>query len=112
MSDFVQGGGDAGEAASPVPEPKTESEIVEMRKIVHFGQVLPMTDVEAVLDHVTSITRVPCVCRYISIGKTDKRYCFGLGYDPAGHSFTAIFRLCSENGLAGTCLEKTLSFNP
>ncbi len=35
-----------------------------------------------------------------------------IGYDPAGHSFTAIFRLCSENGLAGTCLEKTLSFNP
>jgi hypothetical protein len=35
-----------------------------------------------------------------------------IGYNPAGHSFTAVFRLCSENGLAGTCLEKTLSFNP
>ena len=35
-----------------------------------------------------------------------------IGYNPAGHSFSAVFRLCSENGLAGTCLEKTLSFNP
>jgi hypothetical protein len=35
-----------------------------------------------------------------------------LGYNPAGHSFTAVFRICSENGLAGTCLEKTLTFNP
>jgi hypothetical protein len=35
-----------------------------------------------------------------------------LGYNPTGHSITAVFRLCSENGLAGTCLEKTLSFTP
>jgi len=43
-----------------------------------------MVDVEAVLDQVTSITRMPCGCRYISTGKADRRYCFGLGYDPAG----------------------------
>ena len=35
-----------------------------------------------------------------------------LGYNPAGHSFTAVVRLCSQNGLAGSCVEKTLSFNP
>lgn len=35
-----------------------------------------------------------------------------IGYNPAGHSFTAVFKLCSGNGLAGTCVEKTLSFNP
>ena len=85
MTGFVNAGDGAGaEALIPASEPKTESEIVEMRKVVHFGQVLPMSDVEAVLDQVTSITRVPCGCRYISTGKTDKRYCFGLGYDPAG----------------------------
>ncbi len=33
-------------------------------------------------------------------------------YNPAGHNFTAVFRICSANGLAGTCLDKTLSFNP
>ncbi len=35
-----------------------------------------------------------------------------INYNPAGHNFTAVFRLCSENGLLGTCVEKTLNFNP
>jgi hypothetical protein len=33
-------------------------------------------------------------------------------YNPAGHSITAIFTLCSQNGLAGTCLSKTINFTP
>jgi len=33
-------------------------------------------------------------------------------YNPAGHSFTVMFKLCSENGLAGTCVEKTIAVNP
>jgi hypothetical protein len=35
-----------------------------------------------------------------------------LSYDPAGHNFTAVFRLCSLDGLAGTCLDKTITFTP
>jgi hypothetical protein len=35
-----------------------------------------------------------------------------LGYNPAGHSYTAVFKLCSEDGLGGTCLEKTITFTP
>ena len=35
-----------------------------------------------------------------------------LNYNPAGHSITAVIRICSVNGLAGTCLEKTISFTP
>jgi hypothetical protein len=35
-----------------------------------------------------------------------------LNYDPSGDHFTATFKLCSQNGLAGTCLEKTITFNP
>ena len=48
-------------------------------KLEHFGQVLPIEDVEQVIDMVDTITRMPCGCRYISTGKTDKRYCFGIG---------------------------------
>ena len=33
-------------------------------------------------------------------------------YNPAGHNFTIAFKLCSENGLAGTCLEKAITINP
>jgi hypothetical protein len=37
---------------------------------------------------------------------------FGFSANPAGHSFTATIRVCSQNGLAGVCLEKTISFTP
>ena len=63
---------------------RTEHEILEERKVIHFGQVLPIEDVEKVIDMVDSITRMPCGCRFISTGKTDKRYCFGLGIDKWG----------------------------
>jgi len=56
----------------------------EEAKIEHYGQVLPIEDVERVLGMVDSITRVPCGCRFYSTGLTDKRYCFGLCLDQWG----------------------------
>ncbi len=56
----------------------------EEGKIEHYGQVLPIEDVEQVLGMVDSITRMPCGCRFHSTGLTDKRYCFGLGIDRWG----------------------------
>ena len=50
----------------------------------HFGQVLPIEDVERVIDIVDSITRMPCGCRFITTGKTDKRYCFCFAVDRWG----------------------------
>lgn len=67
-------------AERPEPPP-SEDEIVARRKIEHFGQVLPIEDVEHVIDLVDSITRMPCGCRFLTTGKTDKRYCFGFGFD-------------------------------
>jgi len=58
----------------------SEEEIAERRKVL-FGQVLPIEDIEQVIDLADSITRFPCGCRFITTGKTDKRYCFGLGID-------------------------------
>jgi NAD-dependent dihydropyrimidine dehydrogenase PreA subunit len=62
----------------------SEEEIVARRKVEHFGQVIPIEDVEKVIDMVDSITRMPCGCRFITTGKTDKRYCFGIGLDRWG----------------------------
>jgi ferredoxin len=59
----------------------SEDEILNRRKIEHFGQVLPIEDVEQVIDMVDSITRIPCGCRFFTTGKTDQRYCFGFGMD-------------------------------
>jgi ferredoxin len=70
-------------AESPEIQP-SEDEIVAQRKVEHFGQVLPIEDVEKVIDMVDSITRLPCGCRFINTGKTDKRYCFGFGMDKWG----------------------------
>jgi len=76
------------QGAPPSTEPReaqpSGDEIVKGRKVEHFGQVLPIEDVEEVIDMVDSITRMPCGCRFISTGKTDKRYCFGLGVDKWG----------------------------
>jgi len=35
-----------------------------------------------------------------------------LNYDPTGHQFTAVVTVCSQDGLAGTCLSKTINFKP
>ncbi|MBI4730968.1 MAG: hypothetical protein HY781_02375 [Chloroflexi bacterium] len=35
-----------------------------------------------------------------------------LFYNPAGHNITATFTLCSQNGLAGECTTKSISFTP
>jgi len=62
----------------------TEDEILHRQKVTHFGQVLPVEDVEEIIDMVTSVTRLPCGCRFISTGKSDKRYCFGVAMDVTG----------------------------
>ncbi len=62
----------------------SEEEILHQSQMVHFGQVLPIEDVEAVLDIASSITRVPCGCRYLNTGLANQRYCFGVGYDFSG----------------------------
>ena len=37
---------------------------------------------------------------------------FGFAANPVGHNFTATIRVCSQNGLAGICLDKTINFTP
>ena len=75
---------DAPASTEPPKIQPSENEIVAHRKVEHFGQVLPIEDVEKVIDMADSITRMPCGCRFITTGKTDKRYCFGFGMDKWG----------------------------
>lgn len=48
----------------------------------HFGQVVPLEDLERVFEVSSSIVRMPCICRKNSTGKTDAPYCIGLGLNP------------------------------
>jgi len=75
-------------AINPSPElpdvQATLEQIMEGKKTTHFAQVIPIEDVEKILDMVDSITRLPCGCRYFTTGKADRRYCFGLGKHTKG----------------------------
>lgn len=53
------------------------------QKSGHWGQILPVEDVELVLDLQDSIVRLPCLCRSLLKGRTP-RYCLGLGVDTSG----------------------------
>jgi ferredoxin len=67
-------------AAEPTIQRSEEQQLARL-KIEHFGQVLPIEDVEKVVRMADSITRLPCACRYYTTGLTNQRYCFGLGID-------------------------------
>lgn len=77
----AEGSAAAEQPQAPAP---SEAQVLAERQTVHFGQVIPIEDAEQVIDQVDSITRMPCGCRFMSTGKTDKRYCFGLGVDIRG----------------------------
>lgn len=55
--------------------------LTRRQKQVHFGQVLPIEDVERVFALVSGVVRLPCVCRRVTTGDRNARYCYGLNLD-------------------------------
>ena len=68
--------------------------------------------------HEDIFRRVIVGCAYsspsqnVEAGETVDAYAPNFNADPTGHSIEATIRLCSQDGLAGTCLEKTITFTP
>ncbi|HUT44804.1 MAG TPA: 4Fe-4S binding protein [Sedimentisphaerales bacterium] len=60
-------------------------------KKVHYGQVVPIEDIEQIFGFVNSIVRVACICRHITLG-SEKRYCYGVSLAPDGGRFGQIVR--------------------
>ncbi len=56
---------------------------IRQQKAEHWGQVVPIEDVEQIVDMQDSIVRLPCVCRNLTTGR-EARYCFGIGANPMG----------------------------
>ena len=52
-------------------------------KAEHAGQVVPIEEIEQIIDMQDSIVRLPCVCRKMLTGR-EARYCFGVGVDETG----------------------------
>ena len=51
--------------------------VVRKQKKVHYGQIVPIEDIEKIVDLVKMVVRLPCVCRKVTLGK-EVRYCFGI----------------------------------
>jgi NAD-dependent dihydropyrimidine dehydrogenase PreA subunit len=58
------------------------SSITRKYKKEHFGQVVPIEDVEKIFEIVNSVVRLPCICRKTLTGK-EERFCFGISALPA-----------------------------
>ena len=69
-------------AADPAAARAMFPSIVEQQKRQHWAQVLPLEDVEQVLDLSISVVRLPCICRSMLRGVRDARYCFGVTSSP------------------------------
>ena len=57
--------------------------VIRKQKAMHWGQVVPIEDVEQIVDLQDSIVRLPCGCRSLTTGR-QVRYCFGIGIDLIG----------------------------
>ncbi len=48
----------------------------------HFGQIVPLEEVEQILEQIDGVVRLSCVCRRVTIGRKEARYCYALTLDP------------------------------
>lgn len=75
--------------------------LVNRQKRVHFGQVIPIEEIERIFGFVNSVVRLPCICRQATVG-TEQRYCYGVSMVPQGESqFGQIIRSIDAGYLTG-----------
>lgn len=69
-------------------------------KKVHYGQVVPIEDVERIFGFVNSIVRVACMCRHLTLGR-EARYCYGVSLAADGGRLGEIIRGLDSSFLKG-----------
>ena len=74
--------------------------ITDKQKPRHFGQVVPIEDVERILALTTSVVRLACICRHVSTGK-EQRYCFGVSMEPNGGGMAKLLGEIDASYLVG-----------
>jgi NAD-dependent dihydropyrimidine dehydrogenase PreA subunit len=55
--------------------------LTSSQKRSHFGQIVPIEAIEEILQKVEGVIRLPCVCRKVTTGNQNARYCYGLTLD-------------------------------
>lgn len=74
--------------------------ITRKMKKKHFGQVIPIEEVEEIFGFLNSITRMECICRHTTLGR-EKRYCYGVSLAPHGGMMTEIVQGTDRSFYAG-----------
>ncbi len=74
---------DAALSANPAATKRLFPAVIEEQKRDHWGQVVPIEEIEQILDMSLSVVRVPCVCRGMLRGYHEARYCFGITSNPS-----------------------------
>ena len=57
--------------------------ITRKMKKHHFGQVVPIEEIEEIFGFLNSFFRLDCICRHVILGK-EKRYCYGISLGQNG----------------------------
>jgi len=55
--------------------------LINRQKRRHYGQVMPVEEIEKIFGFINSVVRLPCICRKVSMG-SEQRYCYGLSMEP------------------------------
>ncbi len=66
------------QAADPAKAKSIFPIAVERQKAAHWGQVVPMEEIEQILDLPVAVVRVTCACRSTLRGYREPRFCFGV----------------------------------
>ena len=74
--------------------------ITSRQKKAHFGQVVPIEEIEQIFGFVSSIVRVACLCRKVTVNK-EKRYCYGVSMSTNGGQFAKIVQGMDKSFLSG-----------
>jgi len=88
--------------------PKTvESALIAKAKAEHFGQVLPIEEIDELVRKARTVVRMPCACRW-DLEKKEKRCCYAVSYGPEAwyHSIDmSYFGKASDEGLESLTAE-------
>ena len=74
--------------------------VTRKMKKIHFGQIVPIEEIEQIFGFVNTIVRVACICRQASLGQ-EKRYCYGVSLAPQGGRFAEILADLDASYLTG-----------
>jgi Pyruvate/2-oxoacid:ferredoxin oxidoreductase delta subunit len=78
------------------------------QKKTHFGQIVPIEEIENILDKVSSIIRLPCICRKVNTGE-EKRVCYAVGMD-VSHILQELPDFCNFDQISSTVAKQEMRY--